>query len=92
MDVFDELLSGEQKKNPEERIQAGYKTIFATEIGNIVLQDMLWNLKFLSPCENAADMALSNYAKSLLATIYGNDVSMTLLERIFRNLLRRKDE
>jgi hypothetical protein len=89
MDMLDQMLEVEKGQQAEERIRSAYKAKFSDEIGQLVLQDMLWNLKFLTPCENEKDMALCNYAKSLLATIYGNDISMSKLETIFRKLLRR---
>ena len=50
-----------------------FKAVFLTDQGQLVLARMLEMLKFLEHCENAQDMALNNFAKDLLATIYWNE-------------------
>lgn len=50
-----------------------FRATFATEEGKLVLEIMLNKLKFLEPCYNEQDMALNNFAKDLLLTIYWDE-------------------
>ena len=50
-----------------------FKAVFLTNDGQYVLGVMLTKLKFLEHCETERDMALNNFAKDLLGTIYWNE-------------------
>ena len=50
-----------------------FKAFFLTEEGQFILARMLEKLKFLEHSENEQDMALNNFAKDLLATIYWDE-------------------
>jgi len=52
--------------------QAQFKAVFLTEQGQWVFARILEKLKFLEPCENERDMALNNFAKDLVATVFWN--------------------
>ena len=45
----------------EKHIDLLYRRMAGPEFGDL-LEDMLFDLKFTSPCENDGDMALNNYA------------------------------
>lgn len=47
-----------------------FKRLFLSEDGQYVLGRILERCKFMDPCENERDMALNNFAKELMATIY----------------------
>ena len=93
--MIDILEKTEKAIIAEQNIRQTYRALFNTEAGRMVLEDMLWNLKFLAPCENEADMALCNYAKSLLAIIYGSEVIdgnrlLNLIRKLFKTRRIRK--
>lgn len=46
------------------------KRVFLSDDGQFVLGKILTKCKFMEQCENERDMALNNFAKELLATIY----------------------
>jgi len=47
-----------------------FKSVFTSAEGKLVLDAILDRTKFLKQCTNAQDMALNNFAKDLLLTIY----------------------
>ena len=47
-----------------------FKRVFLSDDGQFVLGKILEKCKFMEPCENERDMALNNFAKELMATIY----------------------
>jgi hypothetical protein len=47
-----------------------YKRVFLSEDGQFVLANILEKCKFMENCENERDMALNNFAKDLIATVY----------------------
>ena len=49
---------------------AVFKRLFLSEDGQFVLGKILEKCKFMEQCENERDMALNNFAKELMATIY----------------------
>ncbi len=49
---------------------AAFKRLFSSDDGQFVLGRILEKCKFMEPCKNQQDMALNNFAKDLLATIY----------------------
>jgi len=72
----------------EERIRNGYKAIFSSELGQLVLEDMLDELNFVWPCETPEQTARCNYAKELLLKIYG-PMEGSKLRNLIKRLLRR---
>ena len=76
----------------EKHIDLLYRRLAGPEFGDL-LEDMLFDLKFTSPCENDGDMALNNYAKRLLVKVYADEegtVSSTPFFETVRRLIRRK--
>ena len=49
---------------------SAFKRVFLDEDGQFVLGRILEKCKFMEPCDNERDMALNNFAKELMATIY----------------------
>jgi hypothetical protein len=49
---------------------SAFKRVFLSSDGQIVLARILEKCKFMEPCKNEQDMALNNFAKDLMATIY----------------------
>jgi len=47
-----------------------FKRLFLSADGQFVLGKILEKCKFMEACENERDMALNNFAKDLMATIY----------------------
>lgn len=47
-----------------------FKRLFMTDDGQFVLGKILEQCKFMEQCDNERDMALNNFAKDLMATIY----------------------
>lgn len=47
-----------------------FKRVFLSDDGQYVLGRILETCKFMEPCKNEQDMALNNFAKELMATIY----------------------
>lgn len=89
IDMFDKTRKAIEA---EDRIRQAYRSVFAGEQGRLVLEDMLYNLKFVTECRTEQDMALSNYAKSLLATIYGVDIDTPRLFGFIKRIINRKTE
>jgi len=49
---------------------AVFKRVFLSPDGQYVLGKILEKCKFMEACDNERDMALNNFAKDLMATIY----------------------
>jgi len=69
---------------------AVFKRVFLGEDGQYVLGKILERCKFMEQCDNERDMALNNFAKELLATIYwdGNKKSVNIYSII--NFIRAR--
>ena len=92
VDLLAKLDAVSEDKAAADNIRKGYKIIFNSDIGELVLQDMLWELYFLRPCTTPEQQALSNYAKTLIAKVYGQEVGYGVLKRFFRKLLKLKQK
>ena len=68
--IMDSFFVGKVKDDATIR---AFRATFATEEGKVVLETMLSRLKFLDHCTNEQDMALNNFAKDLLQTIYWSE-------------------
>ena len=88
--MFDVLERIENVQESEKKVLQAYRSVFSTGLGQLVFEDMLFNLKFLQPCENEQDMALSNYAKSLIATVYGLPIESNRLRNIIKKVIRKR--
>ena len=88
--MIEELQRIENDLAAEQEIQEAYRSIFTTAQGEKVLDDMLYNLYFLQSCATTEQQALCNYAKSLLATIYGQPIESSRLKNIIKKLFKRK--
>lgn len=84
------LLENNETNKAELRIRNAYKSVFSGALGELVLQDMMQNMFFLQPCKTAEEQALCNYAKSILALVYGADIESHKLLNIIQKVLRRK--
>jgi hypothetical protein len=73
----------------EKKIRLAYQQVFNSSAGRIVLEDMLFNLYFVQPCETPEQQARCNYAKELLALIYDQPVSIHKIIEIVEKLLKR---
>jgi hypothetical protein len=93
-DIFAEFNKVDAASETEAAVRRAYKGMFSGAEGSLVFEDMLWNLKFLSPCETEGDMALNNYAKSLVALVYGDAggvVESGKLKNLIKRVFRRKN-
>lgn len=68
-----------------------FKQVFFTEAGQRALQYLLLDLKFIEPCQNEGDMALNNYAKELVALVYG-DKEEYGLKRLISLMFKKSKE
>ena len=76
----------------EKHINLLYRRLAGPEFSPL-LEAMLFDLKFATPCENEADMALNNYAKRLLLKVYADEegfVGSTPFFETVRRLIRRR--
>jgi hypothetical protein len=80
----------EAAQESEAKVKALYRSVFADGSGRIVLEDMLWDLYFLRPCQTPEQQALSNYAKELLALIYEPPIESCMIFSLIRKLFNRK--
>lgn len=91
-DGYDSFI-GEDNDLTEAEL-AVYKRLFLSEDGQFVLGKILEQCKFMEQCENERDMALNNFAKTLLATIYWDrekkGVNIHRIIRFFKNKLTRR--
>uniref|UniRef100_A0A6M3KCX3 Uncharacterized protein n=1 Tax=viral metagenome TaxID=1070528 RepID=A0A6M3KCX3_9ZZZZ len=71
-----------------------FKRVFLGDDGQYVLGRILEKCKFMEPCDNERDMALNNFAKELLATIYWDrdkkGVNIHRIMSFVRETLRRR--
>lgn len=88
--MLKELDQINESAEKEDTIVKAYRSVFSGELGNLVLIDMLWELYFLRPCETPEQQALCNYAKKLLAVIYGEDIRTSRLKMLIKRLLRKE--
>ena len=79
----------DESRQEDQRVINAYKAFIFDENGKIVLENMLIKLKFLDPCENEQDMALNNFAKDLLKTIYWNERKGKTNGRKILNLVKK---
>lgn len=80
-------------ESDEQHILRMYRTM-RTGQGAEILNDMLRDLKFLDPCNSEADMALNNYAKTLIIKVFSDDdgeVKSSRLWRLLRKLIKKKE-
>jgi len=68
--ILDSFFVGKVKDDSTIR---AFRSVFSTDEGKVVLDTMLNRLKFLEHCTDVQDMALNNFAKDLLLTIYWNE-------------------
>lgn len=87
--MLETLRQLDQTQEAEQEMARSYKKTFLDALGNVVFQDMLWDLYFLRPAETPEQQALCNYAKTLIAKVYGQDVEFSRLQSIFRKLFRK---
>ena len=70
-----------------------FKRLFLTDDGQFVLGKILEQCKFMEQCDNERDMALNNFAKDLLATIYWDrdkkGVNIHRIIEFFKKKLKR---
>jgi len=73
-DIYTRWLEDYEDSNKAEdeakKTAAAFRSIFKTEEGKLVLQALLNKLKFLEQCHNEQDMALNNFAKDLVITVF----------------------
>jgi len=92
------LLNGldpiEDVEATEQERHKMYLSLFTSEYGKVILEDMLHDLYFMRECETPEQQALNNFAKQLLNTIYGPVVRPSKLKTLIRKLLLKgkKDE
>ena len=90
-DFYDKFLGFEGDISEFEL--AVFKRLFKSDDGQYVLGRILEKCKFMEPCDNERDMALNNFAKELLATIYWDrdkkGVNIHRIIEYFKNKLKR---
>ena len=72
-------------ESDEQHIRRMYRTMRTGENAEI-LNDMLRDLKFLDRCESEGDMALNNYAKTLVIKVFCEDDGEVKSSRLWRFL------
>ena len=80
------------EENPEKHIRLLYHRLGSQDLRDL-LDDMLFDLKFTSECETEGDMALNNYAKTLLSKVYADEERVVDSSQLFdtvRRLIGRK--
>lgn len=87
--MIEQLRQIEQARESEAQVKSLYRSVFADGPGRIVLEDMLWDLYFLRPCQTPEQQALSNYAKELLALIYEQPIESHTIFSLIRKLFGR---
>lgn len=83
------LDSVDEASQRQASVWRAYRSVFMSDQGKSVLEDMLYELYFLRPCENEGQQALCNYAKSLLSTIYGPMIDSGKLESIIQSAAKK---
>jgi len=90
-DYLDNFVSpGDGMKDAELAV---FKRVFLSDDGQYVLGKILERCKFMEPCDNERDMALNNFAKDLMSTIYWdrnkNGLNIHRIIAFIRNKFRR---
>ena len=67
-DSYDKFIGADDDMSNAEIVV--FKRLFLTDDGQFVLGKILEKCKFMEPCDNERDMALNNFAKELMSTIY----------------------
>lgn len=92
-DSYLDAFAGRSADMTEDEI-AVFKRVFLTDDGQFVLQRILEKCKFMESCENERDMAVNNFAKELIATVYWNPkmqkVQMYSIIEFIKTKLRKK--
>ena len=68
-EFLDNILSGKDEKiiiKKDKEMSEYFRRVFSTQEGQIVLQQILTDLKFFDECVDEADTALNNYAKFMI--------------------------
>ena len=73
----------------EEKVLGAYSSVLKVGLGNLVLEDMLFELYFTRPAETPEQQALCNYAKALLAKIYPKTIPKSVMRRLIEVTLHR---
>lgn len=94
-DVFDSLtestktmqsgLPGLKSLNEDDQhkeLVKMFRRVFSSGEGKIVLGVLLEDMHYFNSCDNAEEMALSNYAKKIVREYLGNEDNMDLCERL----------
>jgi hypothetical protein len=77
----------------EQDVRKLYRQVLGAGDGRILLEDILFELKFMSECQNEGDMAMNNYAKRLLMLVFADDegqMDSGLLRRILRGMTKKR--
>ena len=74
-------------QDPEQHIKGLYRRLAGKDMRDL-LDDMLFDLKFTTPCESEGDMALNNYAKVLLSKVYADQEGVVDSNRLFEMIGR----
>jgi len=74
-------------QDPEQHIKGLYRRLAGQDMRDL-LDDMLFDLKFTTPCESEGDMALNNYAKALMAKVYADQDGVVESNRLFEMIRR----
>lgn len=75
------------EQDPEQHIKLLYRRLAAQDM-RVLLDDMLFDLKFTTPCVTEGDMALNNYAKVLLNKVYADQDGVVESNRLFELIKR----
>jgi len=87
---MDDIFANWLKQDDEgKRVAHTFRSVFSTEEGKFVLQIMLNELKFLEQCKNEQDMALNNFAKTLVMTVFWNEETGTVDNNRLFNFIRK---
>ena len=94
-DVLEKFRELDDSKAEAKQTILIYKKVFLTEEGQFALARILERCKFLDHCENEQDMALNNFAKDLILTVYwdihnNKPDTNRVIQFIKRKLLRIK--
>ena len=76
---FENLSPDEQNK----KLIQMFREVFGSSHGKIVLTVLLEDLYFFRPAKNEEDMALSNYAKTLLMARLGLNDNKKIVDKLF---------
>lgn len=76
--------------NKKDEITALYRIVFASDKGLLVFEHILMDLKFTDQCNNEGDMALNNYAKTLIVKVFSEQPSQKTFWGLIKRLIQRK--